>query len=150
MDTHISFPQAFANWYHLPLFLSLSVFLFIHLRLRRYCSPKSFSIYLLRTTTLLHQNNYVLKGIWKQCFLYFEQNLVIRNAQGRPHGVVVKFGTLHFGGPGFWVQIPGVDLHYSISHAMAETHIQNGGKLTRMLAQGESSSTTTTKKFINT
>ncbi len=30
---------------------------------------------------------------------------------GRPCGVVVKLGVLHFAGLGLWVQIPGVDLH---------------------------------------
>ena len=42
---------------------------------------------------------------------------------GWPGGVVVKFGTLHFGGLGFHVQIPGVDLHHSSSYAVAGTHM---------------------------
>ena len=31
---------------------------------------------------------------------------------GQPRGTAVKFGGLHFSGPGSWVQISGVDLHH--------------------------------------
>ena len=30
----------------------------------------------------------------------------------QPHGVVVRFGILHFGGPGSWVRILGADLYH--------------------------------------
>ena len=56
---------------------------------------------------------------------------------GHHHGLVVKFGVLHFGGPG---SFPG---HRPTPHiggrAVVETDIQNRGRLTQMLAQGESS-----------
>ena len=55
-----------------------------------------------------------------------------------PHGLVVKFGTLRFGGPGL---DPGCRPTLFISsHAVAATHIQNRGRLAQTLAQGESSS----------
>ena len=71
---------------------------------------------------------------------------------------MVKFGMLHFGSLGSWVQIPGADLHHSISQALAATHIQKQRKIgidvtsgpiflkqkeedwQWMLAQGQSSS----------
>ena len=34
------------------------------------------------------------------------------------------------------VRIPDADLHHSSSHAVAATHIQSGGGLAQMLAQG--------------
>ena len=61
-------------------------------------------------------------------------------AKGPAHGIVVKSGALHFGGLGLQVQILGVDLHHSSSHAVAVTHILNRGRLAQMLAQGKSSS----------
>ena len=42
----------------------------------------------------------------------------IRPLWGWPHGLVVKFGMLYFGGQGLF---PGADLH----HSLAATHIQN-------------------------
>ena len=46
---------------------------------------------------------------------------------GRPHGLVVKLGVLHFGSPG------SVPRHghtpFISSHAVAGTHIQNRGRL---------------------
>ena len=39
------------------------------------------------------------------------------------------------------VQILGMDIHHSLSHAVAATHIQNRGRLGQMLAQSASSST---------
>ena len=58
----------------------------------------------------------------------------------QPCGIVFVSGTLHFSGLGSQVQIPGVDLHHSSSHAVAVTHIQNRGRWVQMLAQGQSSS----------
>ena len=34
---------------------------------------------------------------------------------GWPHGTVARFGMLHFSSPGSWVQITGMDLHYSLA-----------------------------------
>ena len=62
---------------------------------------------------------------------------------GWPHGLVVKFSMLHFGGLGL---VPGHGPTPLVSgHAVAATHIQNKGKMTQKVAQGKSSSTTTTK-----
>ena len=53
-------------------------------------------------------------------------------------GLVVKFGTLYFGSPG---SVPSRGPTPLIcGHAVAATHIQNGGRLTQMLAQDKSSS----------
>ena len=58
--------------------------------------------------------------------------------EGWPHGLVVKFGMLCFGGLG---SVPRYGPTLLIgSHAMATTHIQNRGRLAQMLAQGKSSS----------
>ena len=58
--------------------------------------------------------------------------------QGQPHGIVVQFSVLCFGGPGL---VPGSRPTPLIGgHAMVATHIQNRGRLAQMLAQGESSS----------
>ena len=63
--------------------------------------------------------------------------------QGWPHGLLVKFGTLHFGGPG---SVPGRGPKPLFSgHAEAVTHMHTGipgnaGRPAQMLAQGESSS----------
>ena len=57
---------------------------------------------------------------------------------GWPYGLVVKFCMLHFGGLGL---VPGCGPTPLIGgHAVATTHIQNGGRLAQMLSQGESSS----------
>ena len=62
---------------------------------------------------------------------------------GRHRGLVVKFGALCLGGLGL---IPRCRPTALIGgHALVATHIQNRGRLARMLAQGESSSATTTK-----
>ena len=37
----------------------------------------------------------------------------ITSQEGRPRGIVAKFSVLHFGGPGLWVGILGMDLHHS-------------------------------------
>ena len=60
-----------------------------------------------------------------------------------PSGLVIKFGTLCFGSQ---VRFPGMDLHHSSvsGHAVPATHIQKEDWQNR-LAQGESSTTTTTK-----
>ena len=52
---------------------------------------------------------------------------------------MVKFGTLHFGGPGL---VLGMDRHHSSvsGHAVAAAHIQKEEDWQLMLAQGESSS----------
>ena len=42
---------------------------------------------------------------------------------GQTGGIVIKFSTPGFGGPGLWVQNLGVDTHHSSSHAVAATHI---------------------------
>ena len=78
----------------------------------------------------------------KKFKIYIIQNIF----QGRPCGIVVKFGAFHFGGPGSWVQILGADLHHSSSYAVVSTHIQNSGRLAQMLAQGKSSSSKKIKK----
>ena len=53
---------------------------------------------------------------------------------------MVKF-TLHFGGLGFMGSAPGRGpTHCSSSHAVAVTHIQSGGRLAWLLAQGQYSS----------
>ena len=44
---------------------------------------------------------------------------LINPSWGRPPGRVVKFGAVHFGGLGLWVQILGMDLH----HTVVVTHI---------------------------
>ena len=36
-------------------------------------------------------------------------------SQGRPHGIVVKFGVLRFSGPGSRVWFPGTFLHHSLA-----------------------------------
>ena len=56
----------------------------------------------------------------------------------QPHGLVVKFGALSFGGPGSVPQRRPTPL--ISSRAVALTHIRNRGRLAQMLAQGESSS----------
>ena len=49
--------------------------------------------------------------------------------------------ALHFGSPGFAGSDPGHrPTHHSSSHAVAASHIQSGGRLVQMLAQGQSSS----------
>ena len=54
------------------------------------------------------------------------------------HGLVVKFGMLHFSGLG---SVPGHGPTPPISgHAVVATYVQNRGRLVQMLAQGESSS----------
>ena len=57
---------------------------------------------------------------------------------GQPCGLVVKFGTLCFGGPGL---VPGrrPTLLFG-GHAVAATQIQNRGRLVQIVAQGKSSS----------
>ena len=58
--------------------------------------------------------------------------------KGQTHGLAVKFGVLHYGGPG---SVPGHGPTPLIGgHAVAATHIQNRGRLAQMLAQGKSSS----------
>lgn len=48
---------------------------------------------------------------------------------------------LCFGGLGFKVSDPRLGpIHHSSSHVVEASHIQNGGRFTEMLAQGESSS----------
>ena len=53
------------------------------------------------------------------------------------NGLVVKFGTFHFGGPG---SVPRCGLTPLVSgHAVAAAHIQKEKEWQQMLAQGESS-----------
>ena len=55
---------------------------------------------------------------------------------GQPCGLVIKFGTLHFGGPG---SVPGGGPTPLVSgHAVVATHVQNRERLAHILAQGES------------
>ena len=49
---------------------------------------------------------------------------------------MIKFGALHFGGPGL---VPGHGPTPLSGHGVAVTHTQNRGKLAQVLAQGESS-----------
>ena len=57
---------------------------------------------------------------------------------GWSHGLLVKFGVLHFSGLD---AIPGLrPIPLVSSHAVVVTHIQNREKLAQMLAQGKSSS----------
>ena len=52
-------------------------------------------------------------------------------------GLVVKFGALHFGGPGSWVHIPGVDLQHSSAVMLWQRPIYNIEEdWQQMLAQG--------------
>ena len=60
--------------------------------------------------------------------------------RGRPGGVAVKFTHSTSAAQGSRVRIPGVPTHCSSSHAVVALHIQNGGRLAQMLAQGQSSS----------
>ena len=65
---------------------------------------------------------------------------------GRPGGVVVR-SALCFSGPGFAGSDPGHRAtHCSSSHAVVASHIQNRGRVTQMLAQGQSSSPKKKKK----
>ena len=58
---------------------------------------------------------------------------------GQPHGLVVKFSTLGFGGPGL---VPRCGPTPLVGNpAMVVTHKQNRGALAQMLAQDQSSST---------
>ena len=53
--------------------------------------------------------------------------------KGWPHGLVVKFGVLHFGG---LASVPRSGPTPLISsHAVAATHIQNRGGLSQILGQ---------------
>ena len=62
----------------------------------------------------------------------------IKQNRGRPQGLVAKFGTLCFSGPG---SVPGCGPIPLVSgHAVEVTHTQNRERLAQMLAQGESSS----------
>ena len=58
--------------------------------------------------------------------------------QGQSRDLGVKFGTLHFGGPGSipWAQT--YTTHWW--HTVVATHKQDRGRLTQMLVQGKSSS----------
>ena len=57
--------------------------------------------------------------------------------QGLAYGLLVKFSTLYFSGPGL---VPGHrPLPLIGSHAVVVTHIQNRRRLAQMLAQGKSS-----------
>ena len=65
-------------------------------------------------------------------------NILKSTRGGLPHGLVVKFGELHFSGPG---SVPRYSSTPLVSgHAVPVTHIQNRGRLAQMLAQGKSSS----------
>ena len=71
-------------YWRLLLFFTLSL---------RYYSPFSVSLY------------WPLISCWRlssKILLFWVQ----------PHGVVVKFSTFQFGGPGSWVRIPGTDIHH--------------------------------------
>ena len=62
--------------------------------------------------------------------------------RSQPSGVVVKFGMLCFGGPGF----AGLDprrgpTHCSSSHGVVASHIQNGGRGAQIVAQDNLSHT---------
>ena len=62
----------------------------------------------------------------------------INSSSGRPCGLEVKFGALHFGDPGL---VSGCGPTSLVSgHAVAATHRQNRERLAQMLAQGEFSS----------
>ena len=61
-----------------------------------------------------------------------------RESRGSPHGLVVKFSALHFGGLGSAPRYGSTPL--TGSHAVVVAHIQNRGRLAQMLAQGKSSS----------
>ena len=61
----------------------------------------------------------------------------------QPYGLVIKFSTLHFGGPG---SIPGHGPMPIIGGHAVVIHIQNRGKLAQKLAQGKSSSAKKRKK----
>ena len=64
--------------------------------------------------------------------------MIKKQSRGRPHGLQVKFGMLHFGVPG---SVPRLGLTPLISgDAVVVTHTQKRGRLAQMLAQGESSS----------
>ena len=65
----------------------------------------------------------------------FSLKIIIK--RGRPRGLVVRFGALHFGGLG---SVPGRGPTPVVSHVVVVTHIQNRGRLAQRLAQGESSS----------
>ena len=56
---------------------------------------------------------------------------------GQPCDLVVKFGTLRSSGLG---SVSGHRPAPLCGHAVVATHIQNGGRLAQMLAQGQSSS----------
>ena len=53
-----------------------------------------------------------------------------------PGDVVVKFACSASAAQGSWVQIPGVDLHHSSSHAVVASHIQNRGRLATDVSSG--------------
>ena len=56
---------------------------------------------------------------------------------GWSHGLLVKFRKLHFSGPGAVLGRGPTPL--TRGHAVVATGIQNRGRLTQVLAQGESS-----------
>ena len=61
----------------------------------------------------------------------------MRDVRSWPSGVVVRFGMLCFGEPGLVPRRK--TTHHSSGHAVAASHIQNRGRLTQILAQGQSS-----------
>ena len=65
-------------------------------------------------------------------------NLLRNEKKGSPRGLLVKFGTLCFGGPALVSRCRPTP--FTGGHAVVATHIQNRVRLGQMLAQGESSS----------
>ena len=88
-------------------------------------------------STGLHQG--WIQDLWSlELTTIWEEGHFKKKYMGWPHSLVVKFSTLHFGGLGSIPRHGPTPL--GSSHIVAETHLQNRGRLVQMLAQGKSSS----------